>query len=215
MPYFQRIFQFRLLFSPGSPPPLPLLPSVPSPRHSPYPSAQPARAGVRSESLHPAERTDKKTAGSHGTGSFDDHPPLLRQQVSARAPVTQRERPRTHTLAPSSPHHLSPYIHHFPNPSCAAHIGARTPRSAPLARFCPSPCSGGSSPPHTTRPLGAPLPPQLLAVRRPLHALHPRRSRRRPRMASSWRIWPARILLLWLRRPRCHRRHSATVTTPP
>ena len=53
------------------------------------------------------------------------------------------------------------------------------------------------------------MPPQLLAVRRPLHALHPRRSRRRPRMASSWRIWPARILLLWLRRPRRHRRHAA------
>lgn len=34
-------------------------------------------------------------------------------------------------------------------------------------------------------------------------------SRRRPRMASSWRIWPTRILLLWLRRPRRHRRHAA------
>ena len=119
-------------------------------------------------------------------------------------PALSRERPRD-----SSPHHLSPYIHHFPNPSCAAHIGVRAPCSAPRARFCPSSRSGGSSPPLTTRPLGAPLPPQLLAVRRPFHALHPRRSRRRPRMASSWRIWPARILLLWLRRPRRHRRHAA------
>jgi hypothetical protein len=53
------------------------------------------------------------------------------------------------------------------------------------------------------------LPPQLLAVRLPLHALHPRRSRRRPRMASSWRIWPARILLFCLRWPWRHRRHAA------
>ena len=89
------------------------------------------------ESFHLAERTNKKTAGSYGTCSLDD-------QVSARAPITQHliaHNPRAHTRAPSSHHHLYPYIHHFPNPSCAAHIGARAPRSAPLARFCPSPCT--------------------------------------------------------------------------
>jgi hypothetical protein len=55
-------------------------------RHPTSPSAHPARAGVCSESPYPAERTNKKTAGSHETGSLDGHPPLLRQQVSSRAP---------------------------------------------------------------------------------------------------------------------------------
>ena len=55
-------------------------------RHPTSPSAHPARAGVCSQSPYPAERTNKKTAGSHETGSLDGHPPLLRQQVSSRAP---------------------------------------------------------------------------------------------------------------------------------
>ena len=55
-------------------------------RHPTSSSAHPARAGVCSESPYPAERTNKKTAGSHETGSLDGHPPLLRQQVSSRAP---------------------------------------------------------------------------------------------------------------------------------
>jgi hypothetical protein len=58
----------------------------PPSRHPTYPSAHPARAGVRSESPYPAERKNKKSAGSHGTGSLDGCPPLLRQQVSSRAP---------------------------------------------------------------------------------------------------------------------------------
>jgi hypothetical protein len=58
----------------------------PPSRHPTYPSAHPARAGVRSESPYPAEGTNKKSAGSHGTGSLDGCPPLLRQQVSSRAP---------------------------------------------------------------------------------------------------------------------------------
>ena len=78
--------------------------------HPAHPSAQPARAGVRSESPHPAERTNKKTAGSHGTGSLDDRPHLLQQQVSARAPVTQhfvaRAPARAHTHAQPPPSHL-------------------------------------------------------------------------------------------------------------
>ena len=41
-----------------------------------YPSAQPARAGVRSESPYPAERTNKKAAGSHGIGGLGDCLPL-------------------------------------------------------------------------------------------------------------------------------------------
>ena len=58
----------------------------PPSRHPTYPSAHPARAGVRSESPYPAERTNKKSASFHGTGSLDGCPPLLRQQVSSRAP---------------------------------------------------------------------------------------------------------------------------------
>jgi hypothetical protein len=49
-------------------------------------SAQPAWAGVRSESPHPAERTNKKTARSYGTGGLSDRPPLLRRSVSSPAP---------------------------------------------------------------------------------------------------------------------------------
>ena len=50
-------------------------------------SAQPAWAGVRSESPHPAERTNKKTARSYGTGGLSDRPPLLRRPVSSPAPL--------------------------------------------------------------------------------------------------------------------------------
>ena len=91
---------------------------------------------------------------------------------------------------------------------CSSHRRTRSSLCTTCA-LLPFAVHGCSSPPLTTQPLGAPLPPQLLAVRRPLHALHPRISHRRPRMASSWRIWPARILLLWLRRPRRHLRHAA------
>jgi hypothetical protein len=82
-------------------------PALPT-RHPAHPNAQPARAGVRSESPNPAERTNKKTAGSYGTGSLDDRPHLLRQQVSARAPITQHfvarapARARTHIQPPPS-----------------------------------------------------------------------------------------------------------------
>lgn len=66
-------------------------------------SKRPARSRVRSESLHPAERTNKKTAGSHGNGSLDD-------QVSARAPITQhfiaRAPARAHARAQQPPSHL-------------------------------------------------------------------------------------------------------------
>ena len=41
-----------------------------------YPRAQPARTGVRSKLPHPAERTNKTTAGSHGIGSLSDFPHL-------------------------------------------------------------------------------------------------------------------------------------------
>ena len=80
----------------------------PPSRHLTYPSAHPARAGVRSESPHPAERTNKKTAGSHGTGSLDGRPPLLRQQVSSRSPPSlsasssARLLARLHGQSPSS-----------------------------------------------------------------------------------------------------------------
>ena len=58
-----------------------------------------------------------------------------------------------------------------------------------------------------------PCPPQLFVVRRPSRASHPPRSRRRPRIASSQRVRPARVLLLWLPRPqhRCH--HAACCLT--
>ena len=41
-----------------------------------YPRAQPARTGVRSEPPHPAERTNKNTACSHGSGGLSDFPHL-------------------------------------------------------------------------------------------------------------------------------------------
>ena len=47
-----------------------------------YPRAQPARTGVRSEPPHPAERTNKNTACSHGSGGLDDRPHRLQQQVN-------------------------------------------------------------------------------------------------------------------------------------
>jgi hypothetical protein len=48
-----------------------------------YPRAQPARTGVRSEPPHLAERTNKKTAGSHGSGGLDDRLHRLQQQVNS------------------------------------------------------------------------------------------------------------------------------------
>ena len=92
-------------------------------------SAQPARASVRSESPHPAERTNKKTAGSHGTGSLEDRPPLLRHQVSSPAPHRPELR-RVRTRAPK-PHH-STNSHH------AAHAGARLLLRSPPAPRCPA-----------------------------------------------------------------------------
>ena len=84
-----------------------------SPTQHPTPhSAQPARAGVRSESPHPAERTNKKTAGSTGIDSFNNRPPLLQHQVRSRAPpspsTSPRGRPRAHTRAPDHHQHIHP-----------------------------------------------------------------------------------------------------------
>ena len=83
-------------------------------RHPTSPSAHPARAGVCSQSPYPAERTNKKTAGSHGTGSLDGHPPLLRQQVSSRAPPSlsasssARLLARSHGQSPTGTSHRGP-----------------------------------------------------------------------------------------------------------
>ena len=79
-------------------------------RHPTSPSAHPARAGVCSESPYPAERTNKKTAGSHGTGGLDDRPHLLRRQVSSPAPPPspQHFAARAFASAPSCPHGQSP-----------------------------------------------------------------------------------------------------------
>ena len=120
-----------------------------SPQPPPYPSAQPARAGVRSESPHPAERTNKKTAGSPGIRRLDDRPPLLRQQVSARAPITQhfvarapraRTRARPTSTSTSIPDPATPLTSHT-DPS-----GARFSRSAAtLLLIAPSIRSGSRS----------------------------------------------------------------------
>ena len=78
-------------------------------RHPTSPSAHPARAGVCSESPYPAERTNKKTAGSHETGSLDGRPPLLRQQVSSRAPPSLSASSSARLLARPIPHrHIPP-----------------------------------------------------------------------------------------------------------
>jgi hypothetical protein len=84
-------------------------PALPT-QHPAHPSAQPARAGVRSESPNPAERTNKKTAGSHGTGDLDDRPHLLRRQVSSPAPPPspQHFAARALTPAPACPHGQPP-----------------------------------------------------------------------------------------------------------
>jgi hypothetical protein len=89
-----------------------------------YPSAQPARAGVRSESPYPAERTNKKAAGSHGTGGLGDCLPLPpRRQVSSPAPppspsTSPRKRscPHPHARTAKPPQHIFLFSHHFPNP---------------------------------------------------------------------------------------------------
>ena len=97
-------------------------PALPT-QHPTHPSAQPARAGVRSESPNPAERTNKKTAGSHGTGGLDDRPHLLRRQVSSPAPPPspstsprKHSRPHLHARTTSPQQHISPFLQHFPNP---------------------------------------------------------------------------------------------------
>ena len=95
--------------------------------HPAHPSAQPACAGVRSESPHPAERTNKKTTGSYGTGGLSDRPPLLRRPVSSPAPfycpALRRASVRARTCMPArpiltstTPHTSTPYLHHSPNP---------------------------------------------------------------------------------------------------
>jgi hypothetical protein len=59
-----------------------------------------------------SRKMDKKTSGSHGTGSLDGLPPLLRQKVSSRAPpIAQHfvECAPTRTLARPTPHqHIPP-----------------------------------------------------------------------------------------------------------
>ena len=128
-------------------------PALPT-QHPTHPSAQPARAGVRSESPNPAERTNKKTAGSHGTGGLDDRPHLLRRQVSSPAPLpspgtSPREHSRPHLLActTSPQQHISPFLHHFLNRHTAKGVRfslgtstpatAATPNAPPLS-FAPS-----------------------------------------------------------------------------
>ena len=58
-----------------------------------------------------SRKMDKKTSGSHGTGSLNGLPPLLRQQVSSRPPIAQHfvECVPTRTLARPTPHqHIPP-----------------------------------------------------------------------------------------------------------
>jgi hypothetical protein len=89
-----------------------------------YPSALPARVAVRSESPHPAERTNKKAAGSHGPGGLGDCLPLPpRRQVSSPAPppspsTSPRKRscPHPHARTANPPQHIFLFSRHFPNP---------------------------------------------------------------------------------------------------
>jgi len=119
--------------------------------HPAHPSAQPACAGVRSESPHPAERTNKKTAGSYGTGGLSDRPPLLRRPVSSPAPfIAQHFAARAFAPAPACPHGQSPPAHlPIPPPHTSTnpvtHLKQLTAASAffarrkhPGARCCPN-----------------------------------------------------------------------------
>jgi hypothetical protein len=135
--------------------------NAPHPRNIPHPCAQPARAGVRSESPNPAERTNKKTAGSHGTGGLDDRPHLLRRQVSSPAPPPspQHFAARAFTPAPACPHGQLPNSTSPPSSTTSLTplkqlTTARASCSA-AARFSPS-----QAPPPLT------LAPKLLARRK-------------------------------------------------
>jgi hypothetical protein len=97
-------------------------------------SKRPARSRRRPFGIpSPAERTNKKTAGSHGTGSLDDRPHLLRQQVSSRAPPSPsstlaRTLARPIALAHQPP--LPPLVaHSAPAPRSAATTLSRRPSS--------------------------------------------------------------------------------------
>ena len=120
-----------------------------------------------------------------------------------RAHLWRLRRPLVHPC----PRALSHPLTHFSQAS------RRQQRLYPRSRFGLRRSTSAS---HRAPALGrwvCPCPPQLLAVRRPSRASHPPRSRRRPRMASSQRIRPARVLLLWLPRPQ-HRRHHAACCLP-
>jgi hypothetical protein len=147
-------------------------------------SKRPARSRRRPFGVpSPCRRTNQKTAGSHGTSSLDDHPPLLRQQVSARAPITQhyrasaRARTRARPAAPiTSPHtsttSLTPLVQLTSARALLALRHAlvfalrRAPavfiRPSPLGRWvhpCPhnsSPCAGAFTPYTRADPAGAP-----------------------------------------------------------
>ena len=119
----------------------------PPSRHPTYPSAHFARVGVRSESPHPAERTNKKNAGSHRTGGLDDHPHLLQRQVSSRAPpITQHFAKRAPARAFSHPIALA---HQPPLPPLVAH-SAPARRSAAIS-LSHRPSSRRSLLPQTVR----------------------------------------------------------------
>ena len=115
--------------------------------HPTYPSAHFARVGVRLESSHPAERTNKKNAGSHRTGGLDDHPHLLQRQVSSRAlPITQHFAKRAPARAFSHPIALA---HQPPLPPLVAH-SAPARRSAAIS-LSHRPSSRRSLLPQTVR----------------------------------------------------------------
>lgn len=109
----------------------------PQPAH---PSAQSACAGVRSESPQPAERTNKTTADSYGTGGLSDRPHLLRRSVSSPAPFyCPALAARAFAPAPACPHGQSPPARlPIPQPHTSTtpltHLKQLTAASAFLAR---------------------------------------------------------------------------------
>ena len=149
-----------------------LYPALPT-QHPAHPSAQPARAGVRSESLNPAERTNKKTAGSHGTGGLDDRPHLLRRQVRYPAPLphrpstSPREHSRLHLHArTANPNNLSPPFSTTSLTPLKQLTAARTllaRHEHPGARCCPSAPQLSYAPEHAPRP-DFPVRPALACV---------------------------------------------------
>ena len=117
-----------------------------------YPRAQPARTGVRSEPPHPAERTNKKTACSHGSGGLDDRPHRLQQQVNPSPrphhPALRRTSAHARTRARSTPTRTS-----IPNPATSLTSHEDCQRRALLALPpCRSSMIQAFSPPLTLAP---------------------------------------------------------------